>query len=290
MATDRLKHSGPEIQAPSSVVRQSSLKLSRLRRFVALGIIMLFLLQFVRIKILVGGLGGSVAVWFVKILDVFAYTESLTASGDFTLAAFGAVVPVLGMYLILGRAFCGWVCPMDFLFEVIGKTGRKPRKTPNISPVWGYAVVGSFLIASGVMGVPVFTNYFSHLTNFFRFLTGTVSFGLGFPVEPEVIVFSGGTIAALLVLEYFFPRFWCRGLCPIGRIYGLFNKVSLLRLAFTEGVCGECSLCDQQCYMGVKIARNIDRSSLRDVNCIYCGRCAEGCATKGKIVSLRFWR
>ena len=61
----------------------ASVKLSKLRRFVLLGIIILFLLQFLRVKILVGGLTGSLAVWFVKFMDVFAYFESLIAWMDF---------------------------------------------------------------------------------------------------------------------------------------------------------------------------------------------------------------
>jgi len=265
------------------------MKLSRLRRYFMLGIVILFLLQFVRIKILVGGLSGSVAVWFVKLLDIFAYTESIAASRDFTLTALLAMLPVLGIYLIFGRAFCGWICPMDFLFEQTGKLRRHHGRI-SIPPAAGYILSVSFIIASGLLGIPVFTNYVSHLTNFFRFITAGVSFGLKFPVESSVIVYSGSVIAGLLILELLSPRLWCRSLCPVGRVYGLLNKVSLLRLGFTEGTCGECNLCDQQCYMGVKIARNIDQPSLRDSNCIYCGRCVEGCDTKGKIVKIKFWR
>ena len=39
--------------------------------------------------------------------------------------------------------------------------------------------------------------------------------------------------------------------------------------------------------MGVKIARHIDGPGLRDTNCIYCGRCVEGCGTKGKLIKMK---
>lgn len=268
------------------------IRLSKLRRFILLGIIVLFFLQFLRIKVLVGGLTGSLAVWFVKLIDVFAYFESLIASRDFTTTAFWAVLPVVAIYLIFGRAFCGWVCPMDFLFEMVDKMRGDRQwaigdRIKRISPKIGYPIAAALLIVSGLMNIPFFTSYLSHLTNFFRLLTGSVFLAFKLPVEPIVLAYSGGTIILLLGLEYFFPRLWCRVLCPVGKTYGLFNKASLLKLKFMEGECGECNLCDQMCYMKVKIARNIDRPGLRDTNCIYCGRCAEGCETKGRLIKMK---
>lgn len=256
------------------------------------GILVLFLLQFARIKVLVGGLTGSVALWFVKLIDLFAYSESLIASRDFTIAALIAALPILGVYLIFGRAFCGWVCPMDFLYEIVDKLkGQEARgKVQGPSPKIGYIITVSFLIISALFGIPFFTNYISHLTNFFRLITGSVFLAFDFPFEPTVPMFSGGIVLSLLALEFFFPRLWCRVLCPVGKTYGLLNKISLIRLKFLEGECGECSLCDQSCYMRVKIARHVDEPGVRDINCIYCGRCMEGCETKGRLIKIGFRR
>lgn len=270
----------------SRITHHSLLKLSTLRRFVMFSVLILFLLQFFRVRALVGGLTGSLAVWFVKLIDVFAYFESLIASKDFTSGALIAVLPIIGIYLIFGRAFCGWVCPMDFLFEMVDSFRDWSKIKVKVSPKIGYVIAGGLLVISGAIGIPFFTNYISHLTNFFRFITGGVFLALDLPFEPSVLAYSGGVIVFLLAFEYIFPRTWCRVLCPVGKTYGLFNKVSLLRLKFQEGACGECNLCDRLCYMNVKIARHIDRPGLRDINCIYCGRCTEGCETKGKLVKL----
>jgi ferredoxin-type protein NapH len=290
------------VESQESKEKKRKIPLSKIRRFVLLGIMVLFLLQFAGIKALVGGLSGAVAVWFVKLIDVFAYFESLIASKDFTMTAFWAVLPAIALYLIFGRAFCGWVCPMDFLYEMVDKVrvrrqktevrsqnseARSQKKILNISPKIGYVIIGVLLGVSALISIPFFTNYISHLTNFFRALTGSVFMALNLPVEPVVVAYSLSVIAVLLVLEYIYPRLWCRVLCPVGKTYGLFNKVSLLKLKFVEGECGECGLCDQMCYMNVKIAKNIDRQGLRDTNCIYCGRCVEGCETKGKLIKMK---
>lgn len=285
------------VESQESEEKKRKIPLSKIRRFVLLGIMVLFLLQFAGIKALVGGLSGAVAVWFIKIIDVFAYFESLIASKDFTMTAFWAVLPVIALYLIFGRAFCGWVCPMDFLYEMVDKirvksqessVKRQEGKISRISPKAGYIIVGILLGVSALMSIPFFTNYISHLTNFFRALTGSVFMALDLPVEPVVVAYSFSVIAILLVLEYTYPRLWCRVLCPVGKTYGLFNKVSLLKLKFTEGECSECGLCDQMCYMNVNIAKNIDKQGLRDINCIYCGRCVEGCETTGRLIKMKF--
>ncbi len=286
MSTDSQKS---EIRSQRSA--STKIKLSRLRRFVMLGVLILFLLQFFRIKFLVGGLTGSLAIWFVNLIDVFAYFESLIASRDFTTTALLSVLPVIAIYLIFGRAFCGWICPMDFLYEIVDRIKGNRRwstgdRMKRISTKIGYIIAAALLIVSGLMNIPFFTSYISHLTNFFRLLTGSVFFAFKLPVEPIVLAYSGGMIFLLLGLEYFFPRLWCRVLCPVGKTYGLFNKVSLLKLKFMEGECGECNLCDQMCYMNVEIAKNIDQPGLRDINCIYCGRCAEGCETKGRLIKI----
>jgi len=285
------KSSSQQLNLPfSKRWMEGLLRLSKLRRFVLLGIILLFLLQFLRMKVLVGGLTGSVALWFVRLIDVFAYVESLFASRDFTITALVSVLPVVGIYLVFGRAFCGWVCPMDFLFEMIDKMRARDQKKKIVLKIpqeTGYLFIIIFLWLSALMEIPIFTNYLSHLTNFFRLLTGTFFISFNLPFEPVVLFYSGGIIMLLLSLEYIMPRLWCRSLCPVGMIYGAFNKISLLRLRFKEGECGECGLCDQVCYMGVKIAQNIDKPGLRDTNCIYCGRCVEGCETKGRLIKMK---
>jgi ferredoxin-type protein NapH len=266
--------------------KKKNLKISAIRRFVIIGILALFLLQFLRIKVLVGSLSGSLVIWFVKLIDIFAYLESLFASRDISTVALLSVLPIIGIYIIFGRAFCGWVCPMDFLFELVDRTKDWSKVKVKISPRIGYVIMVVFLIVSMVLGVPFFTKYLSHLTSFFMLITSGVHLALDLPADYMLTFFSGAFIFSLLALEYLFPRLWCKVLCPVGKTYGLFNKISFLKLKLVEGSCGECNLCEQVCYMDVRITPYLDQPVLRDTNCIYCGRCVEGCDTKGKIVKM----
>lgn len=274
------------------------MSLDKTRRITLLIIVALFVLQCFGVKALVGGLSGSLALWYVSLIDVYAFLETLVASKEVTLQAIYAFLPILIVYLIIGRAFCGWVCPMDFLFEFVSALKNKPKSVPQTVnylntktlKLSGYAIAVSILIISAVIEIPVFTNYLSHLTNFFRTLNSLVFAVLAVPYNTSILLYSFVGLVVLLALEFVFPRMWCRCLCPLGKVYGLFNHRSLLRLAVAKDSCIKCENCDKVCYMGVAISKHTDKSEIRDTNCIYCGRCVQACKNKANTLSLTFRR
>lgn len=262
---------------------------SLLRRWILLLVILVFLLQFLRIKLMVGGLSGSLLLSWVKILDPFAFLESFVASKTFTVDALWATVPVILVYLIFGRAFCGWVCPMDLFFSWINRLKRPfvVKFVEKIPSKIGILIAVAFLFLSFITGIPFFSNYLSHLTNFFRSLTAMIFFVSDLPVDLSLFAYSIISLVFLLILEFFFPRLWCRVLCPVGKIYGLFNKVSLLHLRYKDGECLQCASCDRVCYMKVKISQNIERRKLRSQDCIFCGNCVEACEGKANLIKFK---
>jgi ferredoxin-type protein NapH len=66
----------------------------------------------------------------------------------------GAAV-VLGLYTVLGRAFCGWLCPLGLLFEIATAMARTPvfsAWSPIQLLIWGVAFApGPELAAVGVL-------------------------------------------------------------------------------------------------------------------------------------------
>ena len=81
---------------------------------------------------------------------------------------------------------------------------------------------------------------------------------------------------AILVLTLigcvFFYRFFCRTLCPLGAIYGLFNKISIFHLEVDSHRCVGCGKCKEVCGMEVDPVKTPDSPE-----CIRCGACVDVC-------------
>ncbi|MDI6754099.1 MAG: 4Fe-4S binding protein [Thermodesulfobacteriota bacterium] len=264
-------------------------KFTLARRVVLLVILGLFFFQLFRSKILIGGLTGSLILHWVNLLDLFAFLESALSSRSFQLEAFYSALPVLIFYLIMGRAFCGWVCPLDLVFRGVN---RMKQRSKNL-PAWTRGALlapAGFLIFAALAQIPFFASHVSPITNFYRSISATFFWAGGLPGEISVLSISILILGGFLLLEFLWPRLWCKNLCPTGKTYGLFNRLSFLHVAITGEECRECQECRKACYMGVKILPGNGRTKIRDSSCIICGRCVEACSAQGKILKMRFGR
>ena len=70
----------------------------------------------------------------------------------------------------------------------------------------------------------------------------------------------------------FMYRFFCRFFCPLGAIYGLFNRISFLGMKVDNNKCTHCGICVDRCKMDIK--------KVGDHECIHCGECISVCPTK----------
>ena len=79
-------------------------------------------------------------------------------------------------------------------------------------------------------------------------------------------------MVAVIVMSIFMFRFFCRFLCPLGALYGLFCKIAMLGLKVDKNKCTDCGLCIKVCKM--------DTKKVGDHECIQCGECIAVCPTK----------
>lgn len=259
-------------------------------------VLLIFILQFLGSKILVGGLTGSVIFYKINMIDPFAFLEVLIATRSLTVVLALSFIAVVVIYLVFGRAFCGWVCPFDFIFKLIGQLSPyAERKTSyairgnglsNVkSGITRWSLVVIFVSLALVAEAPIFTRYISHNTNLFRAVSSLSGIIKGMLYALDEFLFSISVIIFFITFEFFFPRKWCRSFCPVGKIYGLFNKVSLIKLKFENSeMCKECFACQIKCYMDVPLYEFILKAkgknqaiSGRFIDCIYCGECVLAC-------------
>lgn len=226
---------------------------------------------------------------------------------------------VLVFSILVGRYFCGWVCPLGTCIDISDRLHRLPRKNPNKSyrkyRVFKYTILAITLFAavfslqliwfvdpislitrSFTVGVfPVFAFFVEGLLSFFikaglfedtifsiyDSLRGTI-----IPVEP--LIFKQGVFILLvfviiLLLGRFARRFWCRYLCPLGALFALVSKFRLSKRIVTDK-CISCGKCYRECKMD---AISEDFQSFSHAECIECMNCVAVCPTDAFNYSLK---
>ena len=204
------------------------------------------------------------------------------------LASSGARVPyyVFGIILLygvlLGRWICGFLCPFGLLQDLLHKIKTPKIKKSSATRVlsyFKYVILALFTIALPLIyalrdfPLPAFCKYICP--------AGTLEGAMGLlfnraneellPLLGPLFTWKFVLLAAIVTACIFFYRFFCRSLCPLGAIYGLFNKISLIGIKLDKRKCTDCGLCQATCKMDIRHAG--------DAECISCGECIATCPT-----------
>lgn len=193
------------------------------------------------------------------------------------------VLGIIALFgLILGRAICGWLCPFGLIQELLHKIPtpkiKKSRVTRALS--WlKYVILGLFVVVLPLayalkdVPLPAFCKYICP--------AGTLEGALALLAHPDnsgLFAMLGALFSwkltlmiAILIACVFAYRAFCRFLCPLGAIYGLFSKLAFVGVSVDQPKCIGCDKCIRQCPMDVR--------HVGDHECIHCGRCAACCPT-----------
>ena len=82
----------------------------------------------------------------------------------------------------------------------------------------------------------------------------------------------GVIFVGLLVANWWIPRFFCRVLCPLGALLGVFSRFSLWRIDRDPVRCTDCDLCLKSCE-----GASDPHKDLRKSECFVCLNCIEDC-------------
>ena len=192
---------------------------------------------------------------------------------------------VLGIIMIfglsLGRTICGWLCPLGLIQELLHKIPTpkipKSRVTRALSYL-KYVILAVFVVAVpmwyGVrhdLAVPGFCKYICP--------AGTFEGAIGLLSNPKNanyfsmlgILFTRKFVIMIIIGTacIFCYRSFCRFICPLGAIYGLFNKLALVSVKIDENRCNGCGACVRSCKMDVR--------HIGDHECINCAKCMGAC-------------
>lgn len=178
--------------------------------------------------------------------------------------------------LVVGRAACGWLCPFGLIQDVMYKIKTKKFGIPKFLNYAKYVILVVLVL---VVPYLTYEHWFSKLCPFGALIAG-IPWVWWNPIDPDfgTRIIEAGMIGwtyylKMTILAFFLIWFvlakrpFCRVACPMGAIWAVFNKLSLLRLKVSR-ICPECGLCSKDCPMDLDVSTEVDSE-----NCIKCLDC-----------------
>ena len=188
--------------------------------------------------------------------------------------------------VIFGRFICGFLCPFGLIQDLLFKISfvKKVRKLKGEKFLRGIRflilavfviILPMFIIDITGLGKPWFCKYICPVGTLeggvpLVLMNESLRSAIGFLFKWKVAI-----LIAILLFSIIIYRPFCRYICPLGAIYGIFNKISFVRYRVDKSKCSKCGLCQKKCELNIKVYENPN-----SMDCIRCGKCIESCPVK----------
>jgi ferredoxin len=221
--------------------------------------------------------------WVSKILEVDPLISIATAITTHTVykGLLWSLVILIPTFF-LGRFFCNWICPYGILHQFVGwlfrGLGAKQMIEANrYRPMYQtkYYILVALLVAAffGTLQIGLL----DPICLIYRSFTGAVLPAADMPVFGDFRIHQGAwligfVLFGLVAMNLVIPRFFCRVLCPLGALLGLFSRFAWWRIERDPVKCISCNRCLAHCEAACD-----PHTQLRKSECFVCFNCIEEC-------------
>ncbi len=226
--------------------------------------------------------------WFLQLDPLVAIGTVLTTHTLYWPLLWALATIVLT--ILLGRFFCGWLCPFGSLHQFVGYLGNRRKKAAQRiqlnkyrkAQCIKYFILIFFLfmaafpslavtLQTGLLDpIPLVTRSFNLLLlpiidRSVNFVSVTARFYEG--AWLILAIFLTATLLNLVI-----PRFYCRFICPLGALFAIISRFAIWRIGKKQTECSNCKLCDKACEGACEPS-----GSIRISECVLCFNCRDDC-------------
>jgi len=232
------------------------------------------------------------------------------------------IIPIflIGVFIIIilftNRFFCGWICPIGTIQDACAAVPTKKRTVKISGGILNhksllkikYIIVVFILLLVVPLAIiatinwPFYIEYRANLGDFgdnplsyfslsefifvffpdlIRQIIETRSIA---PIFSNLIVFIISIFyIALLVLSVWYPRLYCRYICPFAAVSSVVSEYSFLKLSRSPVKCvgrAECGICEKVCPKQIRILDEPFEFFTGKGECNLCLKCKEACPYK----------
>lgn len=232
-----------------------------------------------------GTLASSRTFDVLPLTDPFVLLQSLFARHwPETTAIIGALIVLAAYFIVSGRAYCAWVCPINPITDLAAAIRRRfgIKQTAKLRPELRKYLAVAVLIVSFATGAVAW-----ELVNPITALHRALVFGLPFAATGALAIF---------IFDLFVAKDgWCGHICPVGAFYGAIGSVSFLRVsAVNRASCDDCMDCFAVCPEPHVISPALRGGKtgaspiIANSDCTLCGACVDVCPRSVFHVTHRF--
>lgn len=172
----------------------------------------------------------------------------------------GAMVVWLGIFvitmiltLLLGRVFCGWICPMNTVMLPAEWLSKKLNLQVKDTPDWLRLKPIPWIILFIMIATMIFTQ---------RIL------GVQIPILLYLLILS-----VLLTVRYE-PKIFHNYICPFGLLQSFTGRFALFTERVNHDKCIGCKLCETVCPSeAVKVSKETKKANINPKLCHQCFNC-----------------
>lgn len=214
-------------------------------------------------------------------VTIYYFSPYLCIDGASNGIVTGSLLVFAGLFVVslaFGRSFCSWVCPAGAAQDFAVRVNDKPLRKKGIDLMkyiiwvpWFVLIALMFVKAGGVKQVdPLYQT------------------DRGISVANRYAYILYYAILALFMLPALFGRrrLSCHAFCWMAPFMVAGTKIKnalrypSLHLETNSSKCVSCKVCEAHCPMSLPVSAMVAKSDMRHNECILCGECVDGCASK----------